>query len=448
MDETEHTPAEPLHFEPPLDYPLEPVLHEPIPRPVPDFVYQSEAYRKQQWSERGMLLVAGLCLLAQFTPAVQAFSLYILPLAYIGWLGAVLVLVYFAMVAFRLRGDGQVRYLTHGIPVVGQVTDLVKKPTVVINSSEVSFAYEATVTMVHPYSGAVVSETITSEDLPASQKGRYRTSLRVGDLVTVLHLPERADGPFQLYGFLGHDPDARLIYRDPEVSGISDTLAAALVVSSIAALILSLVSIERYEPLAFPVTPWTILVVSGTMFLGLFVVGALFLRYRKARRHRAERNALAVESGDAVEIDYEMTGFFAWPRRILYGVAIVAGVLLLCGAVSTAGLFFVNGFFDGANPAPVPVRIEERYSETHAMVFRQYKVKYIMEGETKVRTRTVSPEALERLLYVEATALVKPGFLGWPWVAAIVPVPVNRPEGGMVAEKGGNHDQRTLRGAS
>lgn len=73
-------------------------------------------------------------------------------------------------------------------------------------------------------------------------------------------------------------------------------------------------------------------------------------------------------------------------------------------------------------PPPVPVRLGERFTVTQSLIFRQYKVKYTLEVETKVRTLSTSPRSLDLLMTSdEGVALVKDGLMGWPWVAAVVP---------------------------
>ncbi len=409
-------------FSPPADYPLEPELLEETPRQIPGFVYDSSYVKKAKQVQRGLLSAAVFCMALQFLPFVQDLSAYVLPLGYAGWLGVVLILLYLGAVVSLTRGGGPLKYFTHGQPVVVQVLELVKQPTVIMNGSETHFAFVAVVQLRHPDTGELVVETVSSDNFATDTKARYHTTLKVGDYATALYLPENTSEPFKIYGFLGFNPEVNYLELEEKNSAFTDVVTAITVVLIVGGLMMALYSMERYETLAFPFNALTVSVVALGAFAGLACLIGGYLYQRKQRREQRARNEAALVSGGVLELERPPEKGFGKFQQMLLMLALIAGASLMGGLLTGTSLLFLNGFLDTSEPRQVPVTLGDRFTETQSFVFRQYKVEYILAGETKTRDHSTSPLGLFMLMGGdEGVALVKEGAMGWPWVSTILP---------------------------
>ena len=436
--ESESTPQEALpEFSPPPAYALEPEFLEAAPRQIPGFVYDSAYVKKAKQIQRGLLIAAVVCMGLQFVPFIKDLSFYILPLGYVGWLGVALILFYLGAVISLTRGSGPMKYFTHGQPVVVQILELVKQPTVIMNGSETHFAFVAVVQMVHPETGERVVESVSSDNFASDTKARYHTSLQVGDYVTALYLPENKSEPLKIYGFLGFNPEVNYLQLEEKNSAFTDMVTIVVVALFFGGLFMALYSMERYETLDFPINALTISVVGLGALAGLGCLIGGYLYQRKQQRDQAARNEAALASGGVMELERPPEIGFGKLQQIFITLALIAGAPLMGGLLSGTALLFLNGFLDTSEPRQVPVTLGERFTETQSLIFRQYKVKYTLEGETEERDLSTSPLGLFMLMEGnEGVALVKEGAMGWPWVATILPAGglVSFPEEGTPAE--------------
>lgn len=407
------------------EYALEPEFHASPPRPMPPFVYRGRYLKRQRKSQRALLIAAVLCAGAQFVPVVQALAVYMLPLGYIGWIGVALMVAYLVSVASVLRGGGVLRYATDAETLPVEVTGLTKQPSVVVNGQESQFAFVVTARAAHPDSGEIVTVEIHSDNYSVYEKVRRQTTLRVGDTVTALYLPGDFEGSLRLYGFLGLNPAVDYVPEMGEIRPLLETAAIAGAVALTVALALSLYTMERYTPLEFPLNGFVVAVAAGGALAGLAAVAAGYGLQRRWDRARDTRNAAALDEGAPLEVGVPVGGRWAGFERRLYSGALLIGVPILFAIVTVCSVLFANGYLDRSVPARVPAHIGERYTETHALVFRQYKVDFILEGEEKERTLSTSPAHLQRLgHHTTGEALIRAGYFGWPWIETLdVPDP-------------------------
>lgn len=403
-------------------YAIESELLAPAPRSMPDFVYESRYVKNQKQLQRGLLIAAIICLIAQFIPPLQRLALYVLPLGYAGWLAVALLAGYLFSKLNILRGQGPLRYLTHGEAIVGIVETLVKQPTLVVNGSETQFSFVAGMRVIHPETGEETGIAVASNGLASSEKDRYDTTLKIGDQATLVYFPGKFDKSVKVYGFLDLNPAAQYITKAEKRRSAFEIIGIGLAILAFCGLILAAFSIERYEPLKFPLNPLSIGVIAAGAIAGLL---GLYFGYRhetRAARTRDLRNAAALAEGRAIELGYEPTGFLGKSRSLVLALLLIVGAPGLCGAITWSTEIFLNGLLDHSEPELVPVRLGDLYVETHSLIFRQYKVEFWMEGQEKKRTLSTTPEQLF-VLDGSSTgvAVVKDGFFGWPWVQAILP---------------------------
>lgn len=409
-----------LMTEMPSAHVVEPEFLTPPTRLLPAFVYRGRYLQAQRKAQRGLLVAAALCAGAQFLPVIQQWAVYVLPLGYVGWIAVALMIAYLVSVLHVLRGQGILRYLTEGEALPIQVLGLTKQPSVVVNGQESQFAFVVTAQTHHPDTGELVTVEIHSDNYSVYEKARCSTTLRVGDTATALYLPGAFDTSLKLYGFLGLNPDVDYIRGAGRSRSLQETAAIALAVVITVALVLSLYTMERYGPLEFPVNGRTLFMAIAGALVGLAAVALGYVMQRRAARDQDARNMAAVAQGDALEVGVPQGGRWRTLERVVYAGALVVGIPLLSAIIAVCGVLFVNGYLDRSAPTTVPVEIGERHTETHALVFRQYKVNYTLAGEEKERILSTSPGHLQRLGdYVAGVAFVRAGYFGWPWIQTI-----------------------------
>ncbi len=108
-------------FDPPADYAFEPELRGDVPRPIPNELREGRYGRGQRRLVVGLIAATVVCLAASVVPIVQFWGQFLLPLAYISWIGAAFALA--ALVAWlRQRfAKGPYLYVESGTPLVARV---------------------------------------------------------------------------------------------------------------------------------------------------------------------------------------------------------------------------------------------------------------------------------------------------------------------------------------
>ncbi len=296
---------DPGPFRPPASYRFEDELQGPAPRPRPEILKQGRYAAKQRRTNWGLIVAGAILAVLGPLPIVQTMGLYFLPLAYLTWIG--LVILAFGgvgLITSTLR-SGPYRYVEEGVPIVARILALRLVPALIHEGNVTRYRFDATFEYLDPETGEPRTAVGPSSDFMADFKDGLTTSYRVGDHATAVYLPHDPAKTLKLYGFLDLRPDLGLVRRDgvPPSSPIVTVLAILMIASIFGVLIWNLYAYGRYSPVKISPTSAGIVGGIGAIGLGGFVLWWLAAQQSKARRKRAARNADAQARGEAVEPD-------------------------------------------------------------------------------------------------------------------------------------------------
>jgi hypothetical protein len=410
-----------FEFRPPAGYAFESELQGPTPRTLPPELRQGPYARRRLDGVRAALIFGAGALLLDWVPGMDVLGLYLLPLAHLFWIGlAALGFAALAWLDFKLR-LGPFRYVRDGAPLVVRVLDLVKGPSRIVNGQATHYAFTAAVGFRHPESQQLVGFQLQSEDFPSARRGDVDTPFRVGDYVTAVYLPGRLEKSLRLYSFLELQPAASLRRGAATAATPAQIAGGALALIAIfTALFANVYAFGRYQPLDFDYTSAgaALPMAIGALLIGGATGWGLLRQHRGERRRTAERNQRA-NAGEAVEIEAPFlgTGFHAWFMRIalLLGLPLMGGLTALCWAL------VANAWLDASPARPQPAHIEELTMTTHAFLFREFELSYVLEGSEETRKLLTTPQHLMSFPDERGVAWVRAGRFGWPWVESVLP---------------------------
>src|SRR5947208_15931465 len=145
-------------FAPPRDYHLEPELQGTPPRHVPEEFRNAPFFARQRNTLAGLLMSGSLCVAFGQLHIVRQWGLYLLPLAYLSWIGlGLLVIGGAAWISSKIR-RGPIKYVAEGIPLVARIRELVLRPTALVNGQATTYAFTAAIEYPHPETGALVTK--------------------------------------------------------------------------------------------------------------------------------------------------------------------------------------------------------------------------------------------------------------------------------------------------
>src|SRR5262249_24198684 len=150
-------------------------------------------------------------------PMVQTIGLYFLPLAYLTWIGLVILAFGAVGLVASLVRSGPYRYVEEGIPIAARIVALRLVPSLVYNGQATPYKVDTLFEYLDPETGEPRTAEGSSSDFLADMKDRLTTSFRVGDYATAVYLPHDPAKTLRLYGFLDLRPDLGLVRRDAEV---------------------------------------------------------------------------------------------------------------------------------------------------------------------------------------------------------------------------------------
>ena len=397
---------------------LPPDLRAPAPRPLTDAFAESRVARLRSRALWGCLAAGAHCVSMAPLPIVKTLSLYLLPLAYLPWigmcLGAIGVVAYAVAPAYRRAR----RYLTEGHTGFALVVSLAKTCIATVNGQPSVYALRATLNLNPDIEPPLLVE-VQSPQFPTHHKDAVSTRFRVGDRVPILWFPGELEKTVQILDFLEAMPQCELIRgRRAADRPLWKVIANVVAVAAfLLALMWSLYALERYRPLDFgfrqAVLPST---VFGT--LGLLAFAAVGVVELRNRRRIGERNVQALASGEAVETLLPMGRF----KLIGGGLLMLTGGALLGGIIGMCLAFTANAWLDSSPPKQVPVTITEMLQTTHNFVFRTYTMKFRRVGAQEDDSILSTPDHIDQFALPLGVALVRQGRFGWPWVETIEPM--------------------------
>lgn len=427
------TPPPDAVFTPPVGYEFEPELQGPSPRELPDDVGQGLHAQRRRRLTAGLAVGGVLSLGLSGMPFVNALAVYIVPLAYLSWIGAgLLAMSCFAMLKDRFT-EGPYRYIREGQPLVARVVDLFKAPSITVNGQPSRYAFTAVIEFLDPATGVVVRQSAKSSDF--IDQNAYQTSFRVGDYVTAIYLPNQYPASLRLYAFLDLMPGLGLVAREKgnEKNAVWTTLLGIVsIFGFLLTLFWNIYADGRYEPIAFNhrLAMWPM--IAGAVILGGGMFLALWLHGRRVQRRRLERNAQAEAAGQAIEVGeanaFEQRGLHGWFLKII----LTFGCLLLglLGALTAlCWCFTINACIDTSAPEMRPAIITNMTMTTHSFLFRHYDIEYTFPADASKMKFLTTPEHMAEFDGPLGMAEIHQGYLGWPWVKDIHPVRVDAAKG-------------------
>jgi hypothetical protein len=410
-------------FSPPADYAFERELLGPTPRAVPDELKQGGFARRRRAMTWGLVAAGLISIAAGQLPIVDEWGWYVLPLAYISWIGLGLVAIGMLTPVWGMISKGPYRYVEEGVPIVARIQALVKRAGAVVNGQPTGFQYAAVVECIDPSSGELREFAATSRNLTDEHHKRYTTSFRVGDYVTAIYLAGDPEKSLRLYGFLDLNPRLGVIDRsDYKPSGPLSWVAFVVALFGIFfSLGWFLHALGHYSPLEHDASQAVLGGIGAVLFGGAMLGGLAYATARR-RRLRARANLEALQSGEALDVTPEGKRGWFGNHGILIGALIVCGALVIGGLAFVCLFFAANAWFDRSPVQLKPVHIVQLVQKTHRLVIREYIVEYEFVGEApKKRSIVSNPTHMARFRHDLAVAHVRNGALGWPWVEAIEP---------------------------
>lgn len=410
-------------FAPPENYRFEPELQGTPPRHVPEEFRQSPYFVRQRNTVVRTIVAGVLCVACGQLPIFKEFGLYVLPLAYLSWIGCGLLVIGAVVWLSSKSRRGPIQYVEEGIPLVARIRELVLRPTTVVNGQASTYAFTAGIEYRDPSTGAIVTGKAESRAFSASTKDRYRTSYRVGDYATALYLKSNPAKTLRLYGFLELRPEIGLLQAGPaQPPSLTKTvLGVAAIFALFFVLFWNVYAFSKYQPLDM-----TFQQAAGPMAIGGLGLGGGFLtwlalRQKGSRQELKVRNEKALAAGEAVELETRKRGLFG-AHGMLMTVVLGFGALMLGGVIVLCWCFTANAWLDKSTPESRPVEIVEFWSTTHSFLFREYEIEYRLADETKTRKMLSTPAHMREFESRRAMAQVRAGRFGWPWVETISPL--------------------------
>ena len=125
------------------------------------------------------------------------------------------------------------------------------------------------------------------------------------------------------------------------------------------------------------------------------------------------------------------SGVHGWIAR----VALALGAPLMGAVFALCSVFIANAWLDSGSAQPRPAHVQDMTMTTFAFVFRDYELSYQIDASDEVRKLLTTPEHLMSFPDEQATAYVRPGRFGWPWVESVEPAQAAAPAADLAQER-------------
>src|SRR5205823_3020006 len=126
-------------FSAPSNYRFEPELQGTPPRHVPEEFRNSPHYVRQRNTLVRVLVAGVFCVAFAQLRIFREWGLYVLPLAYLSWIGLGLLVIGAAGWISSKARRGPIRYVEEGIPVVARIREVVLRPTMIVNGQPTTY---------------------------------------------------------------------------------------------------------------------------------------------------------------------------------------------------------------------------------------------------------------------------------------------------------------------
>jgi hypothetical protein len=414
-------------FEPPAGFEFEPELCTRPPRPVPEELRRREAVRlRQQASVCG--LIGALLLAASPLPLTHHWALFVPVLGYLSWIAlALLGVSVWLQVRSAYAKVANRQYFEFGMPEVVRIRRIWLQPATLQHGGVLTYQFCAIVDYLSGDDGELRRHYLASAEFPATKKDRVETTYRTGDYATALRLP--ADD-LNLYGFLGLKPGLGVVDRDEAVRrSMRDCVLITIGVLAVVGLIgWGFYSLDRFEPLDVMTLGDRLWVLGIGSTLGLPTSIAIALRVMRGERRKVgQRNALAAETGEAIELAMEDLDPARRTTRHKGAVLIAAAMLgLLFTNLASVGSFYaLNALLDDGPAKLEPVAITDMIATDHKVegltMFRNFAIEFRFANDREKHKFTSTPQEMDQFHNAVGVASVRQGYFSLRWVEALTP---------------------------
>ena len=393
---------------------LQKYMEEPTPRSIPNEVIEGNLYTSRK-SNLILCLIIGCAMIAfSYVPFVKSIALYFLPLDYLIWIGSAIILLSFIHFIRAEKLKAALKYLREGELGEGKVLDIIKTPTLTHYGETTQFIFIAKVEFEHPKDREPAIFEISSPDIVGGSMNETNTRFLIGDVVPIVWFKEEFDTTVQLLDFLSVYPPYEIKRKEKKANNSILGYLQLVLFLGIIVIIVGFYGVLKFMPMEFDFWGDGKWFFASGVFLWFLVVIGIVLSDRKQRREFIERNRLAEERGEAVEIPSSGMG---WLLKIIMALG-----FLLFSNISVFGFaFWINAKFDKSTPRTVKVDVTDMIQVTRKLVFREYTIKYKHpESETE---QEISSEPNHMYLFdsYQGVAITREGALGWKWVEAVNP---------------------------
>ena len=379
-------------FVPPEDYVFEEEFTTEIPRPVPPYLRQG--FWQQRW-RAGLItsaVVASFLLALAQIEQVNKLGYYILPLAWLDWIGWGLLALTALIAIWHYSRPGKYHYIKKGLPFIARILRIGRE--IIQNKDAVDeFRFALAIDYLHPHTGKTCTSFTFSENLGSFSKAyRYQLTCQPGDYVTAVALPDKFDTTVEIYGLMGLNPDLDFITKDGKTRqcliSLPKIFAVILgIIGALALLVMGLYAIEFYSPLKYTFFPFLVAaVVCG--FLGGVV------SWIATRNCQPKTKLLAINLS-------------------LFGAAF-AGLIMVP---------FINALMDTSEPEYREVEIMNFWQTTNDYFIRTYDIEYQMfDDRSDTHNYPTNPDEIEKYEFTMHGAIeMHQGYFSMPWIKQLHP---------------------------
>lgn len=417
-------------FDPPPDFDHGEEFEAEIPRPIPKRLKTGSYSRRRRTTVRTLLVFGAGCFVFAPMPFVVTISYYILPLGYLDWIGAGLLLIAFLVYLIQFFSSGLFAYIKTGQPVVGRI--LIPAFQDAGNAELPMFRLAAGVEYRHPENDAQMFATCVTEDQwGASDVENFSQDFERGEYVTLVAQPESVESTVKLYGYLGLDPDREYILKNGRpIKGVSPSTALLISFAILAALGVLMMGIHVViTSVPDGGAPWKFVAAAGAGLVAGLVLW--FVGRRSSRSNEEEKpDATEQKTGQGTEPATEESipaAAMAQEEGSEKAGPIVCG--LIGALLGLFGLCILNTTLDGSRPVYEDIEVINFWEVTHNGMIRTYEIEYRSpKGGTHKYHATV--EDIDRLqggssVGIDSGVAVlarAAGRFGLPWTCGIYPI--------------------------
>lgn len=411
---------------PPSDYTIEPELVGEIPRPIPQEILHGPVFRRRRLALRWCFAVGLVCLALAPLPVVRLAGMFLLPLAFLGYIGAGLLVLGFVLWLLHRVDRTTFRPVREGLPIVVQVLGISKAPSIVVSGQPSNYVFHVAIQFIHPDTATPTIKMVRSKEFSAIIHDERDVSYRAGTTATAFYICGQFDKTLNLYGFAGLRDDLGVIKckddADPStILGVAGIMASLFVLIAIFG---GLIGAIVYEPLTFGYGDAVIPVIAGVVLFGGSFGFLFWCLERSERRRRLRRNRRAVDTGGAVEIGattiWQQQGIGGWLLKLI----LIFSMPALGGGLGVGFAFTANTLFDHSTSTELPAAVTARTQTTHAGLLRMYSIETNITSTGESVEVFTTPAKLSMFATDDAIVEIVDGLFGWRCVRRIKPAPM------------------------